>query len=101
MKRVIEVDADLIELIPLYLQNRRDEVPQFNALLDAGNYAALWGIAHKLHGSGGGFGFDFLTELGVRMEESAKSCDKAALCAQAAELKDFLDSVEVRPVATT
>jgi HPt (histidine-containing phosphotransfer) domain-containing protein len=100
MKRVIDVDADLIELIPLYLQNRRDEVPQLNALLDAGDFTSLWGIAHKLHGSGGGFGFDFLTELGVRMEKSAKACDKAGLYAQVAELKDFLDSVEVRSIPT-
>lgn len=101
MKKVIEVDADLSELIPLYLQSRREEVPRIYTLLDAGDFTALWGIAHKLHGSGGGFGFDFLTELGERMEQSAKAGNKAELYSQAAELKDFLDSVEVLFVTTT
>ena len=100
MKKTIEVDADLIELIPLYLQSRRDEVPRIYALLDAVDFPALWGIAHQLHGSGGGFGFDFLTELGKRMEKSANACAKGEIYAQAAELKNFLDTVEVRFVAT-
>ncbi len=100
MKKVIEVDADLADLIPPYLKNRREEVPRVNALLAAGDFTALWGIAHRLHGSGGGFGLDFLTELGERMEKSAKALDKAALCAQAVELKEFLDSVEIRFVKT-
>lgn len=100
MKTVIEVDADLVELVPLYLQHRRDELSRIDALLGAGDFSALWSIAHNLHGSGGGVGFDFLTELGKRMEISAKDSDKAALSAQTVELKDFLDSVEVRFVTT-
>lgn len=98
MKRVIEVDPDLMELIPPYLKSRREELVLIGTLLDAGDFVALWGIVHKLHGSGGGFGLDFLTELGERMENSAKARDKAALRAQAVELEEFLDSVEVRPV---
>ncbi len=98
MKKIIKVDADLAELVPVYLASRREELARVSALLEAGDFDELWGIGHKLHGSGGGFGLDFLTELGERMEKSAKAADKAALAALAAELKDFLDTVEIEYV---
>jgi len=98
MKKIIEVDADVIDLIPVYLQSRRDEVPRIHAFLEAGDFKSLWGVAHKLHGSGGGYGLDFISELGVRMEKAALACDKAELTAQAAELAEFLFSVEVRVI---
>jgi HPt (histidine-containing phosphotransfer) domain-containing protein len=95
MKKIIKVDADLAELVPVYLNSRRDELERISALLKAGDMPALQVIGHKMRGSGGGYGLDFLTELGERMENSAKAGDKAALTAQAAELKDFLESVEI------
>lgn len=98
MKKIIKVDADLAELMPTYLESRREELVRVAALLEAGDFDALWVIGHKLHGSGGGFGLDSLTEIGTRMEKAAKARDKAALAAQAAELKDFLDTVEVQYV---
>jgi HPt (histidine-containing phosphotransfer) domain-containing protein len=99
MKRIIKVDAELAEIIPAYLQNRRDELARLPALLEAGDFDALRVIGHKMRGSGGGYGLDLLTELGERMENSAKAADKGALTAQAAELKEFLDSVEIEFVA--
>lgn len=96
MKKIIKVDADLAGLIPAYLQNRRDDLARIPVLLEAGDLDALRVIGHKMRGSGGGFGLDFLTEVGTRMETSAKAGDKAALAAQAAELKDFLESVEIQ-----
>ncbi len=94
----IKVDADLKDLMPVYLQGRRDELPVIVLLLAKGDFAGLKAIGHKLHGSGGGFGLDFLTELGVRMEKSAAGCDKAQLAAQAAELKEFLETLEIEYV---
>ncbi len=95
MKKIIKVDADLADLLPGYLQNRRDELAVIAGLLKEGQFKELRSIGHKLHGSGGGVGLDFLTELGRRMEVSAEACDGAALAAQAGELKEFLDSVEI------
>jgi len=95
MKKIIKVDADLADLMPVYLKSRREELARIQALLEAGDMDALQVIGHKMHGSGGGYGLDILTDLGARMENSAQAGDKAALAAQAAELKDFLDSVEI------
>lgn len=91
----ITVDSDLKDLMPVYLQGRRDELPVIASLLERGDFAGLKAIGHKLHGSGGGFGLDFLTDLGVRMEKSAAAADRAALAAQAGELKEFIENLEI------
>lgn len=95
MKKIIKVDEDLKELMPGYLLSRRGDVVRIAELLEAGDFDSLWTIGHKLHGSGGGFGLDFITETGARLEKAAKARDKSALKAEAAGLKDFLDSVEI------
>lgn len=95
MKITIKVDEDLKELMPGYLRSRRGDLARIAELLEAGDFDSLWTIGHKLHGSGGGFGLDFITETGARLEKAAKVRDKAALKAEAAGLKDFLDSVEI------
>ncbi|MBI5744718.1 MAG: Hpt domain-containing protein [Elusimicrobia bacterium] len=97
-KQIIKVDEDLKDLVPLYLQNWTGQLDVISALLEKNDFKELKAIGHKLHGSGGGFGFDFLTELGKRMELSALACDKAALTAQAGELKDYLGAIEVEYV---
>jgi len=95
MKRIIRVDGELAEIIPAYLEHRREELARLPALLDAGDFDALRVIGHKLRGSGGGYGLDPLTEIGERMENAAKAKDKTALEAQTAELKEFLESVVI------
>ena len=91
----IKVDAELADLFPVYLKSKRDELARIPSLLEAGDFEAVRVIGHKMRGSGGGYGLDFLTELGERMENSGAAGDKAALAAQAAELKAFLDSLEI------
>ena len=95
MKQVIKIDADLEELFPVYLKSKRDELARIPLLLETGDLDAVRVIGHKMRGSGGGYGLDFLTDLGERMENSASAGDKTALAAQAAELKDFLDSLVI------
>lgn len=98
MNKIIKVDADIAELVPLYLRNRRAEAVRAAALLEAADFRSLQAIGHGLKGSGGGYGLDFISELGGRLENSAKECDKSAVAAQLAELKDFLDTVRIETI---
>jgi len=96
MKRtVIVVDAELEPLMPAYLRNRKEDLVQIQALLREGDFAQLAKIGHKLRGSGGGYGLDFLSGLGKRMEEACAAGDGAAIEAQAAELREFLETVVI------
>jgi hypothetical protein len=48
-----------------------------------------------MKGSGGGYGFDGITEIGLRLENAGKSSDIAAARAGVDDLEDYLRNVEV------
>jgi len=98
-KNIIKVDPDLKDLVPVYLENTREHLAAMPQLLKEGRFDDLWAVGHKLHGSGGGYGLDFLTGLGERLEAAAKKRDKPAIEAQIKELADFLDSLIIEYTA--
>lgn len=86
---------DLEALVPRYLARRREEVALLRAGLNAGDYEALRLIGHSLKGSGGGFGFWGLTDIGARIEKAAGAADAAALERLLAEHADHVERLEV------
>lgn len=94
-KKIIKIDPDLKDLLPTYLEHMAQYLAAMPQLLEAGKFEELWSIGHKIRGSGGGYGLDFLTEFGERLEAAAKTQDKPAIEAQIKELKEFLDSLEI------
>ncbi len=63
-KIVVQVDADLEDLIPGYLQNRRQEVDSILQALENQDFEAIRVLGHTMKGTGGGYGFDAITEMG-------------------------------------
>lgn len=93
------VDEDLADLVPDYLERIRrmlDTIPQ---LVAAANSREIASIGHNLKGSGGGYGFDEITRQGKIIEEAAKAGDLASTSSAAADLTQYLATVnwEVRP----
>lgn len=72
----ISVDHELKELVPGYLERRRRELRELQALAEKRNYDELQGIGHKLRGSAGSYGFAHMSEIGEDLEESAKARDE-------------------------
>ena len=91
----VTVDADLRDIVPGYLENRKAELPALSGLLAGGDFKGLRQAGHKLVGSGGGYGFDRISELGRQMETAAGACDGEKLGALIAELSDYLLNLEV------
>ena len=89
------VDKDLAELMPGYLETRRRELPELLAFLAAGDWEALAKLGHKLAGSGGGYGLDRISELGKQVETLALARDAAGIAARLAELKDYIEDLEI------
>lgn len=88
-------DEDVLELAPGYLANRRNELAVLRDAAAQGDFETLRGLGHKLKGSGGGFGFDRISEIGGNLESSAKAQDVAAVEREIAALRDYLERVEV------
>ena len=88
-------DEDVLELAPGYLKNRRKELAVLRDAAAQGDFETLRGLGHKMKGSGGGFGFDRITELGGNLESFAKAQDMAAVEREIAALQNYLDRVEI------
>ncbi|MBF0339223.1 MAG: Hpt domain-containing protein [Nitrospirae bacterium] len=91
----IQDDEDLREIIPQYLSRRRDEIADMKKALADNDMEKLRDLGHKLKGSGGGYGFDYLTEAGMAIEKAAKVADTTALATHVQQLAEFLEQVEV------
>ena len=95
-KITISIDDEyILELIPVYLADRRNEV---KVLLDAAtqkDFATLQSLGHQMKGSGGGYGFDHITVIGGQLESAAKAQDLPAIEQEIADLRDYLERVEV------
>ncbi len=91
----VEISKDLEVLIPRYLDRRHKEIVTFRTLLAAADFEALRVGGHSLKGSGGGYGFPLLTQIGSTIEEAAKAKDAAVIDAALTQYADYIERVEV------
>ena len=94
-KIIVTVDAELADLIPGFLANRARDLRQLSESLNRGDFDGIRIIGHSMKGSGGGYGFDALTDLGAALEAAAKVADAAAIANLIGELDTYLQRVEV------
>lgn len=92
---VAQVDRTLESLIPRFLERRRDDAVEIEALVSAGDFETIASMAHSIKGSGGGYGFDPITEYGAEIETAARDADGAATIVAARKLRAYVDAVEV------
>lgn len=92
---VAYVDESLEALIPKYIERRVADVDALRAatLMHAFDEAQV--IGHRMKGSGGGYGFDPITEIGSRIEQAAQDADESALGAATESLDRYLTEVQI------
>lgn len=91
----VEIEADMADIVPEFMKARHEELPRLSAMLAAGDAAGLRKAGHNLAGSGGGYGFDRLTELGKALEAAGISADMAAAAGLIVEIADYVENVEI------
>jgi len=85
-----QVPAELRDLIPSYLQRRQQELHILRSYLQDGDYDSIRALAHKLKGSGGGYGLMKFTELGASLESAAIHKDYPMIALTIMELADHV-----------
>jgi len=83
----------LAKRTPAYLENCRQNVIAINAALDQPDFEAVVILGHNMRGSGGGFGFQTITDIGAGLEEAAGLADLTISRKWTRELSDYLDRV--------
>jgi len=86
----------LAERTPAYLQNCRQNVVDLDDALDRSDFEAVVILGHNLRGSGGGFGFQTITEIGAALERAADSADRPATRKCVKDLSTYLDRLASR-----
>jgi CheY-like chemotaxis protein/HPt (histidine-containing phosphotransfer) domain-containing protein len=81
----------LADRTPAYLENCRANLVAVLAALDDGDFQAVVILGHNLRGSGGGFGFQAISDIGAGLEQAAEVSDSAASRRWAGELSSLLD----------
>jgi HPt (histidine-containing phosphotransfer) domain-containing protein len=92
---VVRVDPDLEDLIPGFLEHRREEIKSILADLEQGDFESVTQTGHTMKGVGAGYGFDAVTDIGRRIQEAGEKEDAVEIRRQATELTEYLDQVEI------
>jgi len=92
---VVKIDEDLFDLVPGYLKNRRLDISSMRESLAQGDFESIKISGHSMKGSGGGYGFDEITEIGGLIEKAAKESNGVVVGELIARLADYLANIEV------
>jgi CheY-like chemotaxis protein len=91
----VHAKAGLEDLIPGYLANRRHDLLALYEAVNRGDLPAARTIGHGMKGSGHGYGFPAISEIGRSIEQCASSQDAAGIVKQVSSLEDYLLRLEV------
>ncbi|MBF0620430.1 MAG: Hpt domain-containing protein [Magnetococcales bacterium] len=92
---VVHPDPDLEDIIPGYLDNRRNELPALKTALADNDFETLKILGHRMKGSGAGYGFDGITDIGFIIEMGARDENSEAIASGIEQLLSYLERVEV------
>jgi HPt (histidine-containing phosphotransfer) domain-containing protein len=92
---LVRANPIIADLIPGFLQGRRQDVIAILDALDRGDFAAVESLGHGMKGAGGSWGFQAITDIGEALERAAERADTDASRKWVAELSGYLDRVEI------
>jgi len=94
-KIVINIDIDLEDLIPGFIENRQKDILKLEQAIEEQDFETLRSIGHNLKGVGGGYGFHDMTIFGAAIEEGAKEKNLETINENVKKLSHYLANVEI------
>jgi CheY-like chemotaxis protein len=92
---LVRANSKFADLIPGFLQNRRQDVSAMLDALDRGDFETVESMGHGMKGAGSSYGFQAITDIGAALEQAAERVDNDASRKWVGELSRYLDRVEV------
>lgn len=94
-KIIVHVDADLEPIIPRFFELRSEDISAINESIEKKDFETIMRIGHSMKGAGGGYGFDYVSEIGRAIEEAAKKAHAGDVKVWTIKLVNYLKNVEV------
>jgi CheY-like chemotaxis protein len=88
-------DPEVAPLVPEFLDNRRAEVVMYREALGTGDYGRIQSAAHKMKGTGRGYGLAVISRIGGDLELAAHEKNVPAMQRLIAELDLYLRRVRI------
>lgn len=92
---VVHVDRDLEDIVPIFLENKRQDIKKMKTALAAGDFDQIRIIGHSMKGAGGGYGFAVITEIGRALEFAGIEQNTEEINSWISELDHYLDTVMI------
>lgn len=92
---IVEVDQDLQEIIPAFLHNRANDIADLKKAVEVEQFEHIRIVGHTLKGIGSGYGFDLISDIGLALEQAAKSGNSVAITKTIQELETYLELVDI------
>lgn len=92
---VERIDPDLEVLIERFFDNSKKDLVAMREALTSRDYETLARMGHTAKGTGYGYGFRGMGDIGMALEMAAKGVNKTDCEAQIKRLAEYLDSVQV------
>lgn len=91
----VSVDPEIMDIVPGFLDNRKKDVMSMLEALENGDYETIRMLGHSMKGSGGGYGFDTISEIGNSIEQEAKNRNVKGIRRNIEELATYLERIEI------
>jgi len=91
----VQIDRFIEDLIPGFLNNRREDIKSLREAIESGDMQLLQRFGHTMKGTGAGYGFDKISEIGEAIEGAARQSDGETILKLAEELEAYLDTLRV------
>jgi HPt (histidine-containing phosphotransfer) domain-containing protein len=97
-KFIAQVDPDLCDLIPGFLEHKRGDTRKILSGICSEHidFEELCKIGHQLKGEGGSYGLDAISLYGAEIEQAARNHDTEAIRHCANDLAAYLDCVQIQ-----
>ena len=94
-KITVHVDTELKDLIPGFIEDWKKETYHMREALEKGNFKVIRTLGHKMKGTGGGCGFDGVSDLGGDLERAAADRNTWMIRKTLDTLSSYLERVEL------
>ncbi len=91
----IHADPDLMPIIPGYIEHRHKDISEMKDLLENNSFRDIERCGHNMKGSGAGYGFEGITEIGTFIEIAGKEENREHIQEGINRLITYLEKLEI------
>lgn len=94
MSKVI-IEKGFKEIVSIFIKSMREDVKNIGMFLENEDFEAIKKIGRRLKGAGEVNGFDFVSEIGLRLEQKSAQNDRSSVQILTKMLGEYLDHIQI------